>query len=307
MTIDTSTPAGEAAARREFHRNLHDIGPVVATLDLQELDQDWSEDDWDDDQLEDDFDDFEENNYGMNNIQDQMSQEYVKEMEALIQKHSIKNLGSDLDPQNVGLSSTSRSSSTVAPINKTAPPKSALANKNKKAKSALAPPVQNQHPNNGNKGVRFAGNLDIAQPPSITPENPPPQSESVGPAPLAEAIVERSSIAKTISNPTNAPKMSRFKANKLGNTVKDRSAVTKSQGLARSDQDLQRQSTREDSLKAELAMYKDRMMAPEHQPEPHIWNDQPGELASDHPTQKISMFKAARLGLSMEDLELEQQ
>lgn len=168
--IGSDSEIDELEAQREMRQYMQDLGPVVASLDLISDDEDWPDEDEDGDEAE-------ENIYGMNSIADEISEDYIKEMEALMKKHSLNTYGA-----------------TPTPI---------IKQENKEVKSPKM------------KGVRFADNLDVAPVPKpatvsapTTTRKPPSNS-----APLSHTIVERTSTQKPfVAQPPG--RVSRFKAAK---------------------------------------------------------------------------------------------
>jgi hypothetical protein len=168
----------ELETQKEISRNLQDIGPVVATLNLDDVDDDdWSDDGvYYDNENEDDM----ENDFGMTNIGSELSPAYIKEMEALMKEHEIKQ-----ERKATGADST---------LNDT------FINVGGNVARRSAP-----------KGVRFAESLDIA---SSGKSNSVQSLESkpTDANPLSDTIVERESTTRP--QPAEAPKkkISRFKA-----------------------------------------------------------------------------------------------
>jgi hypothetical protein len=297
--VDGSNQLSESEAQREMHRHLQQIGPVVATLDIEE-DGFYSDDDFILEHDDDDMDDLEENEFGMSNIQDQMSDEYLKEMDALINKHSMKNLGPD------------------QPMLNPEAPKSALAKTSKidQAPSGLqngkgAQDVK-QHREKPKKGVRFAESLDIANPKTVLSDVVKPtqmEPTKINQAPLAESIIERSYDNTTGNAPrVPKPKLSKFKAAKLAKDNNGGPVATPPPPVPKAVSvvgDAMDSIKPEPTLKDEFIMYKKRMEAPDQQMDRAKWaaaQDNAGEVYEE-PGTKISKFKAARLGISLEDME----
>jgi hypothetical protein len=175
----TDPKSDELETQKEISRNLRNIGPVVATLDFDNIDDDeWSDegayyDDADADDMENDF--------GMTNIGNELSPDYIKEMEALMKKHGVRQELNSNDLESA--------------LNDT---KSGVERGNSTRRFAT-------------KGVRFAESLDIASFSDIS-SSEPPERKSMDAKPLLDTIVERKSPAG--EEPTEAPrkKVSRFKA-----------------------------------------------------------------------------------------------
>jgi len=297
--IEISTGGGNTNITRDIRHNLNDIGPIVASLDLEEdEEEEWSEDEEDD-----------ENEYGMNNIRDQMEEEYIREMEALAGKHGMRNLGpnptvlpeivpkSVLITTNPGLSRPTDSKEAID------------------ASSVVQ--LDNQKPKKS-KGVRFAENLDISPHPASTPFQSNTNAEQhepsrAVPAPLTDEIVEKPFITTlpvpSFEQPTQEMKVSRFKAAKMANagiskTKLDIQAGTNFQEDAPNLNKLKSHRPLSDaaaSLKEEFGLYSKRVKDSQDQVDMTIFETQTGD--DDHedgvhePTRKVSRFKAARLGL----------
>jgi unconventional prefoldin RPB5 interactor 1 len=281
-----------------IRQNLNDLGPVVAELDLEEEEdeEEWSEDD--------DDDAFEENEYGMNNIRDQMEEEYIREMEALAKKHGMKNIGPNptVLQEYVPKSVLSKpKSGTLTTTENQIPIPSLTRDEDSKPKKA--------------KGVRFAENLDISPQPTNTTVRSSSTIEKDAPfkdipAPLGDVVekpfVTTSSIP-AIENPTK--RVSRFKSAKMATT----GASTASPGVKggrnlphgnaspnpiKTDKNV---GDGDASMKEEFGLYSKRIETPEHQIDKSIFQIPSGDDDDDsavyESSKKVSRFKAARLGL----------
>ncbi|KAF2669876.1 hypothetical protein BT63DRAFT_454057 [Microthyrium microscopicum] len=275
--INTSTPAGEVEARRELHNQLQQIGPVVATMDLEEDEGDWSEDDYESSSEE-------ENEYGMVNIRSQLDEDYVKEMEALIKKHKMSNAGREVPSEPV------------------------LEKKSALSKGKLKFDDTSENPNK--KGVRFAESLDISSAPEELIRNLPTKPVANPPpagAPLAIEIVERPLTQPSVSEPKpSTGRLSRFKASKMAKPKaslppEERVAISTSQNKNDLETIVQSQQTEPPTID-EFALYRERMLSLDPSLDRSIFqasmdDEDQAAMVSDKP-QKISKFKAARLGLS---------
>jgi hypothetical protein len=194
------TPAkDELEARRELNHHLQQFKPMVATLTMDE--DDFSVDDEYSD--EEDAEYF-ENEFGMSNVREYMSDEYMEKMNALSRKYD------EGRPNESFIAVDSKGKAPDMTGNVQTAAHSSQRTESSKTKSA--------------KGVRFADKLDIATP---IPENQgqnrevESRAEKKMPAPLSETVLERSS---TKQQNTTAPikpfqKLSKFKAARLAADV----------------------------------------------------------------------------------------
>jgi hypothetical protein len=171
-----SEPGG-LETEKEISRNLQDIGPVVATLNLDDIgDDDWSDGGvYYDDEDEDDM----ENYFGMTNIGSELSPVYIKEMEGLMKKHEMK--------QRKATGANSTVNDTFINVGRNVARKSVP------------------------KGVRFAESLDIA-PSGKANSIQSLESKPTDANPLSDTIVERESTTRPQLAEALNMKISRFKA-----------------------------------------------------------------------------------------------
>jgi hypothetical protein len=249
----------------EAYENLKEINPIVATMDLEEIPG--SEDEFDSDE-----EDLSENEYGMSNVHAEISDEYIQEMEAMIRKHAISNLGNGPTPKEMSIaSSTTPAKPSLSLISK---PQNSTEKSREKAK----------------KVVKFAEELDVA--PALTkPELTQTEDPVIADAPpMADMIVERPMTFKSDPPDTERkPKISKFKAAKPGRS--DISPASTGIEAKRND------FPEELSFKDELRLYNQRMSEPEQQLDHKLFQDEDAESSS---TGKISKFKAARRGISQD-------
>jgi Domain of unknown function (DUF3835) len=260
---DASVTTDELDAQREMRRNLRDIGPVVATLNLEDSDDEqWSSEE----ESGEDEDDAEENGYGMTSIQHEISEDYISQMEDLMKKHAIGQERAKPSPKSI-LNSTKEQS-------------------NEKASSS-----------SNSKGVRFAESLDIASlsPPSFNAvtqgESEPTTFSKLNP--VSDIVVERKPLQKSEGQPP-VKKVSRFKATR-------QSQARSSDDIKSIDDlkdDLEDQNLTHDMMKNEFALYKGRMNNTSQQMDRRLFKevDQGENVIIDEGNLKISKFKAARLG-----------
>ena len=201
------TSADVATHRAEVFENASTLGPVVATMDIEE-DSDFSDDE---NYNEDDFGEdehrvvigrsraaLEGTEWEMDNIRENLTPEYIAEMEALMKKYNQPVMG-NLGPQDVGF-----------------PLGTSL---NEPVPRSSSPPQENEHGDNRTtvrKGVRFATELDIASEPAYKVEKTVEQPTlPIRPkqATISD-VVERAPVPIP-SNPTEPggkKRTSRFKA-----------------------------------------------------------------------------------------------
>jgi unconventional prefoldin RPB5 interactor 1 len=217
--------------------------------------------------------DEDENEYGMNNVNDEISEDYIREMEALMQKHMM-NIGN-------GDRQSPRVKKPVAESTHT-PAKSAL--RTVDSEQIREPKKTQAKPK---RGVKFADNLDIAPVEttdgSASKTSQPAKSEA---PPMAEVIVERPKSTPSSSTVAEKPKLSRFKAAKQASAPSPASVI-KSPMI---DDEL--------SFTEELQQYKQRMGRPQHEINRRLYEDPEDQPESN---EKMSKFKAARLGISQDN------
>jgi len=218
----TSTTEDIAQHRAEFLENANHLGPVVATMDLDD-DGEFSDADYFD---EDDIDDIDEVDgrvigYGtedlkgtgweMDEDREEFSPEYIKEMETLMRKYN-EPIMANVGPRDAGFPLAKELN---PPVPKSNPPLDQL--KAVEATKSIDKPAKAQ------KGVRFAESLDIAAD-SSTPTDPPVEKTSV---PIRPKSSTSNSILSDIVERVPAPitstegvggnkKISRFKASRGG-------------------------------------------------------------------------------------------
>ena len=195
--------------QREVFENASTIGPIVASMDIEEgsdFDEEHEMYEFDDDSVDaDDFD--------VTAIRNELTPEYVAEMEALMKKHA--NAMANVGPQDVGFP-------LAEPLDGMPEPEEA---------PAMYPaPTSNGEPETKKptmKGVRFAEELDIAglqerimrnERSPAHPSRPRPPTKG---APIAD-IVERVPVTTPFSMPPQGgskTKISRFRSAKLGGEI----------------------------------------------------------------------------------------
>ena len=295
-----SIATSEAEARRELHRHLQEYSPVVATLNVEgDDDSSWSEGEYTDD----DGYEIEENEYGMTNIRNELSDDYLKEMEELLKKHSpvIKNIGPSPEAIPEGILKP-RTSMTAAQVATKSDPGIQPGEKGKTSKEANMP----------KKGVRFAEDLDVspAPPPreEIIPSTVANQPTKPSQAPLSDLIVERNLGPKLNSEGKPArTKVSRFKAAKR-DTANDTNAAnptaqkTTAQAGVVGDVLDRASASNKFSLNDEIDSYHQRMDTPERQIDRGLFTA--SEAVDDDDMDegpRLSRFKASRLGLEISE------
>jgi unconventional prefoldin RPB5 interactor 1 len=158
--IRSISPTSEdiATHRAEVFENASTLGPVVATMDIEEGsdfsdDENYDEDDFSEDEhrfvIGRSRKELEGTEWEMDDIRENLTPEYIAEMEALVKKYNQPVMG-NLGPQDVGFP---LGKSLNEPVPKTSsPPQSHL------------PRQENEHDSKKSatpKGVRFAEELDI--------------------------------------------------------------------------------------------------------------------------------------------------
>ncbi|KAF2398715.1 hypothetical protein EJ06DRAFT_531811 [Trichodelitschia bisporula] len=234
-----TNPSAYAPHKDEMLQNMREIGPVVATMDIEDdTDSEW--DDVDESSSE------EENEYGMVDIRSQMSDDYVAEMEALMRKHSLamENVGptrkksvlesvaEDIATEDVPMTDPppfeviEKPAEAVPSIAVVEPIEDPLAYRAKPLQSALSKGKNTNGKPTPEKSVRFSDDLDVSPAPpskssyktaakkaakaSTAPVKPAPVTAAV-----AEAIVERKAAPEPPKVAPPTKKMSRFKAKRL--------------------------------------------------------------------------------------------
>jgi hypothetical protein len=256
----------------EAYANVSEINPIVATMDTDTYSSSSSE-------YESEDDDAEETENGYSHPLNGYSEDYVRQMEALIKKHSMSNAGGGFEPLANGSVSLVGSTVDTKPI----------------AKSILSKmKLEEQDTLRKRKGVNFADVLDIAPEKPTQPEQDSAPAESIREpvvVPLADLVVERAlsqsySPLGVISKPKT---LSQFR-------VKMHAEVEPVAIEPLSD---------EVSFKEELTLYKERMAGSEQRLDRNIFgvNHLNGFKDDEKPEAsggKISRFKAAKLGLRLE-------
>lgn len=232
----------EAALRREMLQyQLSEVGQVVAEIDLDGRDDDYSDDDegMDDDyESEDDSDDEEEDEHGRS-TRPYLSEEYkqqMRELEAKLNAQMIENLGprpetnslaeyaDDVRRLVVKKGEANEMSGEPMDTSKPAPVQNISANQRTEAgisSTSASDPGQPSQPETKKaktktKGVRFADSLDISSAPEpvcqpSTLAQPPASSK---PDFMADTIAERAPTAPQVPAPAarKPAKVSRFKS-----------------------------------------------------------------------------------------------
>jgi hypothetical protein len=206
--LDFAPPSTEEIARhrREVLENASTIGPIVATMDI-ESDDDY---DYDEDEEMEDYSSsgVDENDFGMANIRNEFTPEYVADMRNLINKH--KQVMTNIGPREAGFSLATPMETIPEP----------------RVPQVVPAPVLSSGESKGNKpwakGVRFAEELDISEstqaalvaPPQALPVRSKPWPKG---APISD-VVERAPV----TTPSTAPaaggakkRISKFKAARL--------------------------------------------------------------------------------------------
>jgi hypothetical protein len=196
---------------REATANAQEIAPIVASFDI-EPDSDADTD------MDDDYSEYSDNEYGMDDIGAELTDDYKAQMEELMRKHAVamENAGPNFDKDVVHkLETAHRDAGLVA--------KSSWF-----AEGELKKPRKS-----GDKGVRFAEELDISPAAASSPASNNTNSTSTAVAetsigepdnPVSEAVVERSAQSAAAENKASATrKTSRFKT--AMNTTNNRQPV----------------------------------------------------------------------------------
>jgi Domain of unknown function (DUF3835) len=282
ISSSISPGTDQSETRRELYEHLQQYGPIVATLDVESDEDDLlSDEEYEDDEIE-----LDENEYGMNNIHDQLSPTYLKEMEKLLMKHSpvIQNVGPSLEavseiPEGI----LKQSKSPV--FGDGSERSSTLGSGGKKA-----------------KGVKFAEELDVS--PGPTPRNeesriiPGEKSSKPIQAPLSTTIMER--VPVVLPGPVKTPratKVSRFKAAKATGSTGAGSSTAPGATASAVDEAV-KDSRLGLTLTDELAQYHQRMDSSSRQIDRRQFQESEHVDEDDYDEKpKMSRFKAARLGL----------
>ena len=216
---------GEAALRKEMvEYGLGEVGAIVAELDLEEGDSDFTGDD--DDLLigsESDYSDSDENEESEDDTgrvkKPVLSRKYIREMKALEKKLGITGMhnAGPHDGKRLGPETTSdrRPSAAEAARNAAIARAEAIAKQDDTAKSAVRSTKTKQK--KPHKKVAFAEDLDIAPKSKPKTEIIESNDPASGPSPMSEIIIERPSKHDS-SPPTPAPptkKLSKFKQARL--------------------------------------------------------------------------------------------
>lgn len=171
---ENESPEDAALRRQMINYNMGEIGAIVAELDLDDVEAPYSEDDTEMDDYESSSAEGDEDGFGRTKRR-VLSDEYVAEMQKLEQR--LKNVGPEVAMQ---------FSSTVESSKNEQQPGIGVERQNDSKKSKPDP----------KKGVRFANELDIQDPPPNAPSNQalvvPPTSTPVSNKPIhAPTVVER--------------------------------------------------------------------------------------------------------------------
>ncbi|KAF2009565.1 hypothetical protein BU24DRAFT_428458 [Aaosphaeria arxii CBS 175.79] len=201
------TPEEAALRKQMLQYGLSEVGNVVAEIDLEGRDDDYSDEDMDDDYDEDyDSADEEEDQYGRSTKRE-LSDDYRQKMQELEQKLNARML------ENVGprpeLSPLAQYSDDLRTL------------RVRKDEADQQADGQNNEPTESSqkKGVRFADTLDISEAPQAPIEsrrNLPSTSTTT----MSETIIERvdpSSQASPMA-PSKPAKVSRFKSARAGSS-----------------------------------------------------------------------------------------
>jgi unconventional prefoldin RPB5 interactor 1 len=279
---DADTAEGAAAARREIYKNLQDLNPIAATMDFDE-EGGWSDED-------DDVSDDDENEYGMGNIHNELDDDYFRQMQELMEKHSssFTNLGPkpDMAPMAAEASVSSKNASTPA-------------------KSSISSKPTDRSVEKPKKGVRFAEDLDISPAPEIPKESQPTKS-TLAPSKrvIADSIVERSPSKppKDTGKPT---RVSRFKAARTSQDGLSTAETTPVNSTTDAITNTMSETSGSVSFGDELAAYRQRMDRPEAEIDRSQFRESPSDPMEgiEELPYRVSKFKAARMGITIEDPE----
>ena len=199
-------PAGETPEQIELRRemlqySMNDIGSIVAEINLDEQDEEefsYSEESED----EEDDEDNDEDQFGRTGVRI-LSDDYRQQMldlERKLNAKSLVNAGPDIDEATVW-----------------SPNNNPTDNEDVDAETSRE-----------KKNVRFAENLDIREAPPSAKEVAAPRMQEAKDAPLADTIIERTSVVQTAPTPTAKPKkVSAFKAGRANQNDTPRETVPK--------------------------------------------------------------------------------
>lgn len=218
-------PSAEDIAqyRPEVDEYASQLGPVVATMDLEEgselSDGDYS----DDEELEEDengagrhvighsMEELEDTGFEMDDVRQELTPEYIQEMEALMRKYN-EPVTANVGPRDVGFPLATSLDPPVPKVNPSPEePPSNGASKPAETKSS------------GKKGVRFAEELDIASESPSSKLEAPVERQNIPVRPkqhlssdaIMSDIVERAPAPTyTTENGGGKKKVSRFKASR---------------------------------------------------------------------------------------------
>ena len=215
----TATVEDVAQHRAEVFENVNHLGPVVATMDLND-DSEFSDgnylDEDDDDEIAGgsrvvgyDVEDLKDTGWEMDDDREEFSPEYIQEMEALMRKYN-EPLMANVGPQDAGFPLAKELN---PPVPKPTPPVE---------DNIRDEPAKPEKPPKAQKGVRFADNLDIASGPPTSTANAPVETAAVPfrpktstSEPIVSDIVERAPAPITSTADVGGKKkISRFKASR---------------------------------------------------------------------------------------------
>ena len=218
----TSTTDDIAQHRAEFLENANHLGPVVATMDLDD-DIEFSDTDYlDEDEIDDEdeadrriigygAEDLKDTGWEMDEDREEFTQEYIKEMETLMRKYN-EPVMTNVGPRDVGFPLAKELN---PPVSKSNPPLHQP--KPVEATKSVDKPAK------VHKGVRFAENLDIAADSSASTDKPvekttiPFRSKASTSNSILSDIVERAPAPTTSTEGIGGnKKISRFKASRGG-------------------------------------------------------------------------------------------
>lgn len=201
-------PQGESPEDAELRRQmlqygLSEVGQIVAELDLDNPTVEYSDLDDDDGDFDDDEDedDDEEDQYGRS-IKPGVSDDYrqqMLELEKKLNARMLENVGPQPDDDD-----TAEQAESVRLL------KVQKDDKFDETISATKPKTTSQH---GKKGVRFADDIDISEPPQPVRASEPAPPPSKPAATMSDVVVERPTQSFTPPTAPSQPgKVSRFKS-----------------------------------------------------------------------------------------------
>ena len=197
-----------ARHQREVFENASMLGPVVATMDIEE-DSDFDDDD--EDMYDQSSESAEDNEFGMTAIRNEFTPEYIAEMQSLMKKHA--NIMANIGPRDAGFSLNEPLDSLEG--------NGASADKDTK----VVRDDESDVVHHVGKAVRFVDgpttSRAVDQPPRGQGANLPIRSKaSTAGATLSDIVERKSAVSEGTARPTGGKKrISKFKAAKLEGEV----------------------------------------------------------------------------------------